>query len=746
MVGNSYFAHSENAAGKKEPVIDHLTEVARLAKRFAGVWGAGEESEATALMHDLGKYTNLFQQVLAGKQVMIDHATPGALALIQKYGNSGVAAAIAVQGHHEGLASGNPGELVGAARMLNATSVTGRTYSERDPHKLLNLFTTDGGVLPAQLQSKYLVGNRCAVANMLYVRMLFSALTDADYVATEAHFSGTHGGMRYRQGGIPLDPQGLLDKLFAYKMQLELNPLASQAVREMRQDLFAACIAAGSKPKGLFTLTAPTGSGKTLSTLAFALKHAMQHKLRRVIVVLPFLSLIEQTARIYRDVVGDQSDEYVLEDHSLVEHESDGHAKLLAENWDAPLIVTTTVKFFEGLFAKRSTDCRRLHNIANSVIVFDEAQTMPPQLAVPTLAAVAELCASYGCSVVFATATQPAFDSLLPQLKASGVVPWSPVEIVPEHLNLAKRAERVEIQWPKSSMDWREVADNMSNSQQSLAVVNTRRHAKALYDIVSQSHQNGVSFHLSTDMCPAHRLDTLKTVRDRLLDNQPCYLVSTQCIEAGVDLDFPAVWRAFGPLESVIQVSGRCNRNGRQHRGQLTVFLPVAEEERYPSTHYEQAAVVVKSMLSENLLGSIDDATIRVYYQRFFAVANIGKNPSPLQNAIQALSFPDVAANYRWIPEHTANVLVPYAARLSDFTRLCGEARAGRVNRAWLRQARAIAVGVRLRADNKRRNCLEPIRTHRREETGWHILLDDNLYCPSVGLKDLAATDEFYIV
>jgi len=370
--------------------------------------------------------------------------------------------------------------------------------------------------------------------------MRISALTDADYLVTEAHFNGTQDGMVYRPASARLNPDIFLAKLLQYKGRLEQDLIASPEVLAMRQALFSACLEAGTAPQGAFTLTAPTGTGKTLSTLAFALRHAMQHKLRRVIVVLPFLSLIEQTVRVYRDVVGELGNECVLEDHSLVEYASDGQAKLLSENWDAPLIVTTTVKFFEGLFANRSTACRRLHNIANSVIVFDEAQTMPPSLAVPTLAAVTELCASYGCSAVFATATQPAFESLVTHMKDVCAATWSPVEIVPVILDLPRRAERVEIRWPSGPMAWSEVAVNMSESHQSLAIVNTRRHAKALYSIVNTLRESHTSFHLSTDMCPEHRLDTLAAVRQRLSSGLPCYLVSTQCIEAGVDLDFPA--------------------------------------------------------------------------------------------------------------------------------------------------------------------------------------------------------------
>jgi len=737
------FAHSENAAGKKEPVIDHLAEVARLAGEFASVWGAGEAACAAGWLHDLGKYAPLFQQVLKREQVMVDHATPGALALLERYRNDGIAAALAVQGHHEGLGSGTPRDLQCSVRMSTEKSVSGRTYSCRDTARLLQRLVDDGGRLPTAIKGGY-PSQRGAVADMLSVRMLFSALTDADFLATEAHFKGSAEGMVYRSSGHTLGPDACLEKLRAFRARLERESTASSVVQALRSSLFEACLSAGEQDPGLFTLTAPTGTGKTLSTLAFALKHAATHKLRRIIVVLPFLSLIEQTAHVYREVLANTGT-HIIEDHSLVEYDSERESRLLAENWDAPLILTTTVKFFESLFANRSSACRHLHNIANSVVIFDEAQSMPPHLAVPSLAAIAELCSSYGCSVVFSTATQPAFDSLQAAVQEFSAAGWHTREIAPPSLNLFSRAERVHTRWWREPLSSAEVASRIAENHQCLAVVNLKRNARTLYESVRNGRADS-AFHLSTNMCPAHRLDTLSSVKQRLNQGFACHLVSTQCIEAGVDLDFPTVWRALGPLESIIQAAGRCNRNGRLEAGSFNVFVPVAEDEHYPGTDYMHGAVQVKLMLAKASFDLHDPKTVRAYYQAFFAAIQAGKRNEPLQAAIKALSFQEVARLYRWIQKYSVSVLVPYSGRLDEFHELSAEARQSGLSKSWTRRAGPLAVGAILRQNSRLLECLEPIRDKQRQETGWYILLNPDLYSPELGLSDVTDTDAYFVV
>ncbi len=373
-----------------------------------------------------------------------------------QYRLNSIAAAMAIQGHHIGLQEASAESLthVNPKKFLaNPNPV--RRLSEPDPEKLLERLRSDGISLPTQAdipESLYEGLNRFHAASMLDIRMLFSALVDADFIETEAHFNPAHDGSRsYRRSGPDLSADTALEILLTYLEKLALTSNSSMEVRQVRQDLLTACFKAASQPTGLFTLTAPTGAGKTLSMLAFAVKHAELNKLRRIITVIPYLSIIEQTALEYRKVFSSRTKsmgfpDYILEDHSLAGATSSGmeddgndmevealrSRRLLAENWDAPIIVTTTVQFLESLFSNRSSACRKLHRLAQSVILFDEVQTLPVTLAIPTLATISRLVERYGASVVLSTATQPAFSHLDSQIKKYCSSGWSPQEIAPK--------------------------------------------------------------------------------------------------------------------------------------------------------------------------------------------------------------------------------------------------------------------------------------------------------------------------
>jgi CRISPR-associated endonuclease/helicase Cas3 len=590
-----YYAHTKNNGGYEETVSAHLRETATLAAQFTSIWDREEEGEATGLLHDLGKYTDLFKLVLEGKAQQIDHATPGAHALLRQYKKEGVAAALAAQGHHDGLQIGRPKDLSEALKMKEPVSPQNKTYSSRDVDTLLDYFRQDSLKMPLEFKSDYLKEykeNR-TVAAMLYVRMLYSALVDADFLATEAHFNSQIKGVyQYRPAGKKLEPENFLFTLFEYMTNLREKFNASNQLNSLRNDLFNACLESGREPKGIYTLAAPTGAGKTLSMLAFALRHAAQHQLRRIIFVMPYLNIIEQNALVYREVLKKYGDDLILEDHSLVELPEE--QRLFAENWDAPIVVTTTIRFFEGLFANQSSPCRRLHNIANSIILFDEAQSLPPQLAIYTLAAISYLVERFGCSVVFSTATQPAFETFDDRVRQHVVSGWQPSELVPKELKLFDRNRKIRVKW-REHLPWEVIASEIAAESQVLAIVNTRKQARILYQQVKKQlgTDKGLYF-LSTDMCPAHRLTVIKKVKEILSQKEHateinnCHLISTQCVEAGVDLDFPTVWRALGPMEAIIQAAGRCNRQGFLLFGRVVVFRPPMEDENFPDAAYEK--------------------------------------------------------------------------------------------------------------------------------------------------------------
>jgi len=748
-----FYAHSENKAGIWENVISHLIAVSKLCKEFASEWGCESEGEIAGLFHDIGKYTDAFQKVLSGEFCKIDHATPGAAALLCQYRADGVAAAIAAQGHHDGLQSGHLDSLRSALSMKENRNQFGKTYSSTAFKELLNILLSDYQSIPSveNINSGYpgLCEQGKHIPAMLYVRMLFSALVDADYLATEAHFEGDNMGMKYREKSPELNPDVAITKLLDYKSKLEKNSKASSEINQIRKDLFTACNSAAKYPKGIFTLSAPTGAGKTMAMLAFALNHAKLNNQKRIIIVLPFLNIIEQTASIYKEILCEDSNSgYLLEDHSL--SELNDNARLFSENWDSPLIITTTVKFFESLFSNRPTDCRKLHNIANSVVIFDEAQTMPARLTLPTLNALTALSSRFGCTIAFSTATQPAYESLNCFFSEKAELEWKPTEIVPADLRLFERSKRVKPIWNEQAMTFDHVAKQIVNANQVLAIVNLRRHAQELYNKVSDICENADTYHISTYMCPAHRLDVLKQVREQLAEELPCRLISTQCVEAGVDLDFPIVWRAMAPFEAIIQAAGRCNRNGRGE-GIVNVFTPQLEEEKYPGEDYKRGAVTLKGMLMDKSIDLCDTKAIHTYYKKYFEFINIQNKNVELDNAITTHNFEDVEHNYHWIPSMGINILVPYKGQLEQFEALKEEGLNRGFSRKWAHSARQLCVNVILNNKTQIRDYITEVmiikNRKEREGTGFYVLLNNSLYSEKYGL-DVSCTggEEFFTI
>jgi CRISPR-associated endonuclease/helicase Cas3 len=733
-----YFAHSAATREGWEPLHDHLRDVAERAAAFAQLFGAEEEARLAGLLHDLGKYSERFTRRLEGLESGLDHWSAGAWAALTLGRAKGTAAALAIQGHHIGLQS--PDELYGLRKPADYALRRGLDFTEADFPALLKRLAEDG-LTPPGLDHSLFVLQDPQAAGMLDVRMLFSTLVDADFLETEAHFARDAEGRKvYRPEAPPLNPQEALNVLDAELARLARGSSAAPEVNRLRADLLAACREAGPRERGLFTLSAPTGAGKTLAMLAFALHHAQAYGLRRVVIAVPFLSIIEQTAGIYRNLFGDR---YVLEHHSLAgTHGGDGNGKNAdrsssqpAENWDAPLVVTTTVQLLESLFANRPSACRKLHRLAGSVILLDEVQTLPLRLAVPTLATLSHLAARYGSSVVFATATQPAFDHLDTAVRPLAGSGWRPREIVDPGLDLFERARRTRVVWETASRrSWDSLADELSTAGTALCIVNLKRHAAAL---VSRLRERGVPglFHLSTNLCPAHRQRVLSEVRRCLEHRRPCLLISTQCVEAGVDVDFPLVFRAFAPLDAIAQAAGRCNRNGLQPEpGLVRVFLP--EDEAYPPGGYREATSIAGALLQERGPERMDLQDLdlfRRYYEDLYDQTKIAADPQgkarELAEALNCKDFAATAELYRLIDQDAVNVLVPYDPEA--FQRLRTELRQiGKVTVSWTRQARAHAVS--LYRPKRRLLGLSPAEGLSMGKSGksldWMILTDASLY------------------
>jgi CRISPR-associated endonuclease/helicase Cas3 len=524
-----------------------------------------------ARWHDLGKYSDAFQQYLltvggdahSGEASnRVDHSSAGAqhaMAVLPPPLNAMVAYAIA--GHHAGLLDGIHEQHASLKARLGKQDLP--PWRERVPEPLLRapevgMPTFGKGTRPKEAAFQLAFASR----------MLFSCLVDADFLATESFMNPRQAAQR------PADHADFaaLDRHLADYMDNRFTA-AEGTVAEARAGVLAACRAEAEGKPGLYSLSVPTGGGKTLSSLAFALRHCAMNGLDRVIYAIPFTSIIEQTAEVFRGAFSDFPigiDQLILEHHSNFDPDQETtRSRLASENWDAPLIVTTNVQLFESLFANRTSRCRKLHRIANSVLILDEAQTLPVTLLEPCLRALRLLVEKYGCTVVLCTATQPAIerrDEFPIGLDAA-------TPIIDDAPALYARLKRVTVR-DAGKLGSDDLATRMAESEQGLAIVNTRRHAAALYSALKARTGGEGGYHLSAAMTPAHRSGLLDEIRQRLLDGQPCRVVATQLIEAGVDVDFPLVWRALAGLDSIAQAAGRCNREGRLHEAVTWIFRP----------------------------------------------------------------------------------------------------------------------------------------------------------------------------
>ena len=550
------------------------------------------------LVHDLGKADEQFQQVLRGQSSRVNHALAGAAILLKSLGSNtrlGKTLAMAVACHHGGLESA----VVRTAEALYTTGLDrdadDRTVALCNGEELKKAVDWLRQSLPGALKRPSPLPEPSAtveaedgtdnlyasqLSEMLLTRMLYSGLIDADWSAT-AEFD--EAGYLHAHTGRSLDADAALEHLLAIRREKQRSTHIpdgkTSALNQLRDALFDQCLRAGEGAPGLYTLTAPTGMGKTLSLMAFALRHCQTQGKRRIVILLPWLTLAEQNTAEYRRVFPGDGD--LIEIHSAAytqsvseEPENEAarlHLHAVTERWSAPCVVTTVVSFFEPLFSDQTRTCRHLHQLADSVIILDEAQSLPHELLRATLLCVQELVERYRCTVLFSTATQPRFDRL-PGMKAR----WRPREIVenPSALSQVTRRVRYDFRIGDSALSREALVEHMLASSQALMIVNTRAVARFMFDALHQTRDEGV-YLLSANLCMAHRRTVLEAVRRRLDAGAPTLLVATSCIEAGVDISFPVLLRQLAPLESVIQAAGRCNRNGTSPDGRVTVRYPL---------------------------------------------------------------------------------------------------------------------------------------------------------------------------
>lgn len=622
---------------------DHLVATGELAADFASRFRCAELGRAAGLLHDIGKYSDPFQRRLCGEARRVDHSTAGAKEAVAHYGKAlGMLLAYVIAGHHAGLPDyGSAVDEASLAARLGKEVPNYEAYREEISSLLPSLTTAKLPIRP---------NVQCPGFSLQFlVRMLFSCLVDADYLDTEAFLTPEQA--QARRGYTPLSElksrlERFLEASFGSVEPTRINRLRAEILNTSRQ--------LASHPPGLYTLTVPTGGGKTLASLTFALYHAVANGLQRVIYVIPYTSIIEQNANVFRRAVGAEN---VLEHHSNFdgptedeESHIDYRLRLAQENWDAPIIVTTNVQFFESLFSHKPGRCRKLHNIAGSVVILDEAQMLPTSHLKPCLWALQELVENYNVSVVLCTATQPRVRELMPK-------PVHSQEIAPQPRRLYEAFRRVRVSWV-GDMDDDALANSVAENHQVLCIVNTRTHAASLYERI----RGEGAYHLSARMYPAHRSQKLHRIRDALRRQERCRVVSTQLIEAGVDVDFPVVYRAVAGVDSIAQAAGRCNREGRLKQGNVYVFHP--ESKYMPRGWFQRTAAVTLMVLREHEdLLSLDavDTYFRLLYD--FEGEKLDEHgiiPRFEERAAQlAFPFRDIGEGFQLIDSPMVPVIIP---------------------------------------------------------------------------------------
>lgn len=653
-VASDYYAHSSQdpARGDWHLLRDHLVATGEAAAQFGEGFGVAKAARLAGLLHDLGKYTAGFQNRLCGGD-SVDHATAGAVEIKQLATGArdtvmGELIAFAIAGHHAGLAD-RTGRSSLAERLNKSLAPLDGCWREE-------IAPEASGLMPAFQWSR----DSLAFQFGFLGRMIFSCLVDADYRDTEAYYCQLKGEQPDRDWA-PL--RAIIDDLIAafdaHLAEIQADARASDVNRLRAEVLSDVRGHAGDAP-GLFTLTVPTGGGKTLTSLGFALDHARRHGLQRIIYAIPFTSIIDQTVSTFQGIFGK---DHILEHHSAIDEakisgrQQRDKLRLAMEDWAAPLVVTTNVQLFESLFANRPSRCRKLHNIANSVIVLDEAQTIPLPLLRPCMEALRELALNYGCSIVLCTATQPALGA--PDF--AGGLPLEGRELAPDPVALARRLKRVTVRSGAVLRD-DDLVSALTEERQALVIVNSRNHALALYRAAGEAGLEDL-VHLTTRQYAVHRRQILESVRACLAAGRPCRVIATSLVEAGVDLDFPRVWRAEAGLDQIAQAAGRCNREGRQAADESIVTIFRAPD--YPPPHeIKQLAADFDRMATRHGDDLLSLAAMRAYFGEVYWRKGDGLDARAILadfrvNGVEAdIAFRTIANKFRMIENGMAPVIV----------------------------------------------------------------------------------------
>lgn len=634
-----YIAHKDGV--REQSMVEHLSGTAKLAGKFAGKFGMEDWGFCCGMLHDVGKYSKEFQNKIknnSGEQV--DHSTAGAK-LCYKLGGGYSILSYCIAGHHSGLPDYDRTLYSsGLKNRLKKNICKYEKYAEEIKippinTKLLRIMKAEDKDYPLSV----------------FIRMIYSCLVDADFLDTESFMN--FGKVQRIQGETM---SVLLNKMEQYIIQKGWTKnITLDSVNGRRTEILKECMKKGEEGKGIFRLTVPTGGGKTIASLAFALKHAVEHGMDRVIYVIPYTSIIEQNAQVFREILGYQN---VLEHHCNVEYkdtEDFRPMQLASENWDKPVIVTTNVQFFESLYSNRSTKCRKIHNIANSVIIFDEAQMLPVDYLKPCLNIIKELVQNYEASAVLCTATQPAFDHLL---GGQGNI----VELCPRVREQFDYFKRVHFQ-NMGSITENQLMESLCREKRALCIVNTRRAAQNIYESIKGEGM----FHLSTSMYPKHRKRVLENINKIMEDrSNKCILIATSLVEAGVDLDFDCVYRQIAGIDSMIQAAGRCNREGKRKSSESKVCI--FDIDGQTASQDQKLSISIANGILEDYKEIQDLDSIREYFERLYKLREGSLDKKDILGKFkkQRYNFATVGAEFQLIEEKQITIFIPFESEAQE--------------------------------------------------------------------------------
>ena len=634
-----YVAHLQEE--REQTVKEHLEGTAKLSGEFAKKFGKEEWGYCCGYLHDIGKYSVEFQhKIRENGNEQIDHSTAGAKVCVEKGGLYPIMS-YCIAGHHAGLPNYGSSQDGGfESTLMGRMKKTLKDYSAYQDEIEIPKVTT--------VPIAYGETKNPDFSLSVFIRMLYSCLVDADFLDTEAFMKK---GEIKRDTGESIEI--LLQKLEKYVSKWLLNKEIN-TVNGRRTEILRNCLEARKREKGLFRLTVPTGGGKTVASLAFALRHAVHNNMDRIIYVIPYTSIIEQNAQIFRSILGDEN---VLESHCNVDYgdsEEWNPMKLAAENWDKPVVVTTNVQFFESLFGNKSSKCRKLHNIANSVVIFDEVQMLPADYLKPCIAMIEELVSSFGVSAVLCTATQPALQPFF----QSGISAYELCPRMEEQFAFFKRTTFQNL----DKISEEDLIEKLSGEYQALCIVNTKKKAQALYKALKGQ---GV-FHLSTSMYPKHRKRVLEEVRRCLNNGERCLVLSTSLVEAGVDLDFQSVYRQLAGIDSVIQAAGRCNREGKRSPEESNVYVFRFEEQERILGQRKQIEAAKTLVLEGKDISALE--TIEEYFKFLYHLKSSELDKKNIMAQFKGIkcNFPKVAEDFKMIENDTKTVFIPIEEEAQD--------------------------------------------------------------------------------